>query len=664
MRRRLSYLSIVCYLAVLSQPSTALAGSAVSVPPEARDTAAGAVAAAQDILDKEQAARDRSEAIMYAQKAEQEEVEAKLQAAEAKKVLAQSALDAEETAKLVLTADHEAKMAAAKAEELNKEAKQAIAAAREAAAAAEAIEASLAAEEAAISARQIVTSQQEFVTTNIPTETPQMSSLEESDELLKMESEIKRLEKIQKEGDLAQKREIPAVEVLEEPSVDWSKAAVAYAKAEQLDQIAIAADKAAEQAENIADQKIALAEAAKSRAEEAKLALGEATQSLKDANEAAELAKKEAVQTKTQLEQLIYLQDHPKGVHTFTSEVNYYRGNSAYQFTQPVTFSYWHKDFSYSLNTKYIVSKNNTAGTSGRVSTLSDTTLTLTKHTEKPKFNVDYSFDINIPTGKAALSWSERYARMNEDLFEVNQFGKGWQFTPGIAVSWKIGKEDMWTLGTSYALNGSYDPTTDIVNDDISPGNEWRKFLRWQHAGQDWQFAGELSNTSTEVTKIANGEEYSTGDEWDYRLTYNKKLPDNQNIMFYYWRERQNVNSIVPSDTGNSLAHYLGTMWSKKLNDKKLVRVTFDVMKSDGKRYDRIKNSFDNDSGTPQYSSIDVDGRTKYTLGVGCDIRLDKQSIFSIDLQKFIMKDGESSLPQPSTTYHGFNILMKYNKSI
>lgn len=664
MCRRLSYLGVVCYLAVLSQPSTALAGSAVSVPPEARETAAGAVAAAQDILDREQAARERAEAIMYAQKAEQEEVEAKQQAAEAKNVLAQSAVEAEEAAKLALTADEEAKVAVAKAEELNKEAQKAITAAREAAAAAEAIEASLMAEEAAIAARQIAPSQQELVTTSIPAESSQTNSLEESDELLRMEREIKRLEKMQKEGSLAQKRRTPVVEVWEEPPVDWSKAAVAYAQAEQLDQIATAADKAAEQAGNIADQKMAVAEAAKSREEETKQAVGEAEQALKDANETAELAKKEAILTKTQLEQLIYLQDHPKGVHTFTGELNYYRGNSAYQFTQPITFSYWHKDFSYSLNTKYIVSKNNTPGASGRVSTLADTTLSLTKHTEKPKFNVDYSLDINIPTGKAALSWSERNARMNEDLFEVSQFGKGWQFTPGIAVSWKIGKEDMWTLGTSYAFSGSYDPTTDIVNDDISPGNEWRKFLRWQHAGQDWQFVGELSNTSTGVTKIANGEEYSTGDEWDYRLTYNKKLPDNQNIMFYYWRERQNLNSIVPSDTGNSLAHYLGTMWSRKLNDKKLVRVTFDVMKSDGKRYDRIKNSIDRDNGTPQYSSIDVDGRTKYTLGVGYDIRLDKQSVFSIDLQKFIMKDGESNLPQSSTTYHGFNVLMKYNRSI
>ena len=133
--------------------------------------------------------------------------------------------------------------------------------------------------------------------------------------------------------------------------------------------------------------------------------------------------------------------------------------------------------------------------------------------------------------------------------------------------------------------------------------------------------------------------------------------------MLYYWRENQNINSIVPSDTSNTLAHYLGTMWSKKLNDKRLLRVSFDVMKSDGRRYDRIDNYFDTD-GNPQYTSVDVNGRTKYTLGLGYDIRLDEKSSFSIDLQKFIMKDGESSLGQAPATYHGFNAFMKYNKNI
>jgi hypothetical protein len=360
-----------------------------------------------------------------------------------------------------------------------------------------------------------------------------------------------------------------------------------------------------------------------------------------------------------------YAQDHPQGSHFFSTSTNYYHwsgdsNNRGWQITQPLYFGYWQKDFSYGLYTKYIISQNRSVGASGRVNTLSDATLFLTRRNETPKFNIDYSLSVNIPTGKSALSWSERYAMMNEDLVEVSQFGKGWQFAPGIALSRKIGKEDIWTIGTSYTFSQSYDPTSDIANDTVSPGGEWRKFLRWQHAGQDWQFVGELINTATGQTKIANGERYDTGAQWDYKLTYNRKMNDNQNIMFYYWRENQDINPILQSDTSSALAHYWGTMWSKKLDEQHVFRVSLDVMQTDGSRYAGIYNDYD--GVNPRYTTVDVDGRTKYTVGLGYDIKINAKSNLSLDLQTFRMKDGKSTAGQPATTYSGFNVLAKYNR--
>lgn len=664
MHRRLSYVSMVCFLAVMSQPLAVLAGSAVSIPPEARDTAAGAAAAAQDILYKEQAARERDEAAMYARNAESELMEAELNVNAAENALAKSIIEEEAAAAEAWRAIAEAQTAADHAAVLNEAAKQAIAEAEAAVAAAEAIEAALQAEEDAIARRNVQT-QPGLVDASVPGESVSSDGLADSDELLRMEKEIKRLEKMQKDGELARQRGIPTFEVVEEPTVDWSKAEAAYARAAYLEQVATDADKAAEQAQYAADQQTAYAEAAESEAAEAKQAVLDAQVWVKEAEAWAQQAGEYASQTKVQLEELIYLQEHPPGVHTFSSALNYYSGNSAYQFTQPISFGYWHRDYSYSINTRYILSKNNKNGERGQVSTFDDTVLYFTKRQEfAANHIVDYGLDITVPTGKAALSRSELRARMNEDLFEVNQFGKGWQFTPKIAVSRKIGKEDTWTIGTSCAFSGSYDPTSDIPDDDISPGNEWRKFLRWQHAGQEWQFVGELSNTSTGNTKIANGEEYSTGDKWEYRLTYNRKLPDKQNIMFYYWRENQNTNSVPPFNNSNALVHYLGTMWSKELNDKRSLRVSFDVMTTSGSRLDRIYTDV---IDHPYYTSVDVDGRKKYTLGLGYDIRLDEKSSFSIDLQRFIMKDGEarygeSSVYKAPAKYHGFNVLMKYDK--
>lgn len=72
MRRRLFYLSVACYVALLSHQPIVSAGSAVSVPPEARDTAVAAIAAAQDILDKKQEMLYRNEAELHAQKTKTE----------------------------------------------------------------------------------------------------------------------------------------------------------------------------------------------------------------------------------------------------------------------------------------------------------------------------------------------------------------------------------------------------------------------------------------------------------------------------------------------------------------------------------------------------------------------------------------------------------------
>ena len=54
---------------------------------------------------------------------------------------------------------------------------------------------------------------------------------------------------------------------------------------------------------------------------------------------------------------------------------------------------------------------------------------------------------INIPTGKAKLSSYERNARMDEDMVRFAEFGEGWNFTPGIAVTRRIGGDkDLLTL--------------------------------------------------------------------------------------------------------------------------------------------------------------------------------------------------------------------------
>ena len=69
-------------------------------------------------------------------------------------------------------------------------------------------------------------------------------------------------------------------------------------------------------------------------------------------------------------------------------------------------------------------------------------------------------------------------------------------------------------------------------------------------------------------------------------------------------------------------------------------------------------------NGEPQYLAVNVDGRTKYTLGIGCDWQFNPQNRLSLDVQHFIMQDGSSTLGDAARRYQGTNILLTYQKTL
>lgn len=80
----------------------------------------------------------------------------------------------------------------------------------------------------------------------------------------------------------------------------------------------------------------------------------------------------------------------------------------------------------------------------------------------------------NLPTGKATLSARERTAEIDRnygDLVGVTNFGRGFDANPGFSMALPLGK---LTLGVGFSHNktGSYDPTSDVANDKLDPGDE------------------------------------------------------------------------------------------------------------------------------------------------------------------------------------------------
>lgn len=656
MKRIGVYQTIIVSVLLMAQSNITSAGSAVSVPAEARDTTAMVKGAAQAVIEQEQLELYKTEAKIELDRAQNEviQIEQWVEAADAR--VAGLEAEAELAERDAKEKKIEAEQAQADLTRLELETQAAWDIAKKSVIAADSLALMLQKQEDEFNAQNETVAKQDISSPQI---IQRRQTLEDTDELLKLEKEMKDWEQQQRAADAARKAIIKTPQPLLQ-AVDWSRSEAAYARARVLSNIANDMQVKADQAEKTAVIKAEEADVALEKALDINQAVADARLAAADTKDYIINAKAYALQAQQEYDRLVYLETHPLGSHWLTTELKYYRwnagsGDSGYQLARSVLFGYWQKRVSYGLFTQYVESTRTSNRMTNKIQGFTDTSLYMLNRNEKDKFIVDFRFNVNMPTGKSSLSRPERYAMMNEDLTGIDQLGKGWQFTPGIEVSRKIGKEDLWTIGTNCIFSQAYDPSSDIANDKMSPGNEWRRFLRWQHAGQKWQFVGEISNLATGTTKISDSSFYNTEDKWEYRLTYNRKLLVDQYLMLYYWREKQDISPFTDTDT---MVHYYGAEWRREFKKQNAVfRVGLDIMQADGRRYAGVHY----DAGNFQYVPTDVDGRTKYTLGVGYERRINAISSIALDVQAFKMKDGESTIGSPSTTYKGNNVFIRYN---
>ena len=684
--RAVSLFALCCFALPLFFARGAFAISATSVPPDAHATIDAALAVLEERKYEEERERLRGESEEYIRSSGEEALRAEKQAEEARAI----AEDAQRTALLAEAekdaAWEEARKAMARAEAASADARKALDASNAASRRADSLNAAarkrdeanqrvLRAYEKAEREREAALEREERereagrkeaegkAEVGAPDAGAVGQSLDRTDELRRIEGEQEKQEKAQKELDASRKAaEVEAGKRAPSPVAspapvlkesDWGAVRQAYARAQALEKAAIEADRRSEKAQRDADGKVAVAEAAEAKAEEARGILEDAKKAADEYGTYAIEARDVAAQTKLEQERILFDIDNPETWRFFSTGAKYFRwenGRSGYQTVLPIYVGSWKPEFGYSLYTQYIMSDH--------LDTFTDTTLFLSGSSAGEKSSWEYSLSVNIPTGKSDLNWSERYARVTEDLVWVEQFGKGWQLTPGIAYNWRTSSEDVWTIGTSYTYGWSYDPTSDIPNDDISPGGEWAKFLRYQHIEEKWQFVGELINTSYGRTDIDDGTSYRDEDSWEGRLTFNRVLNERDNLMFYYWLARQSQTD-VPFETDDPLVHYFGTMWSRQLNDRARLRLTADVMTTNGSRYYGLYSYYD-EFMNPAYGAEMVDGRTKYTFGIGYDYNVSERGTLNLDLQYFQMRDGKSTLGFPATTYNGFNVYLNY----
>ncbi|SHJ06659.1 coiled-coil domain-containing protein [Propionispora hippei] len=399
-------------------------------------------------------------------------------------------------------------------------------------------------------------------------------------------------------------------------------------------------------------------EQALDRLTDAKIALEDAEAVLKDAQRNLEDAKAVVRDAKAELDSrqsyvtLLNKEDAKIPIaRSVLAASTYYswkdnRGDQGHQFVSPYSFFYQHGNWETSFNTAYVISQHAAPQLtgSGRVSGWSDSDVAIAHTNGHGKYSVRYSLDVNMPTGKAALSGEKPI--MNDDLVKYGTFGSGWNYTPGVAVSRKVSDKDTWTLATTYSFQGDYTLLNDVPNNRLSPGNIWTKTFQWQHLAPNWRLLGELSHVDYTDTQVGGADYVRDGDQLDTKLTYVKDLSHGQSLLLYYWNSHQQPDQSLAQQAGGSSrrGQYSGLMWSKPVQVGHTMRYSFDFMNKSGEAYDILTDS------------IFHNGK-KYTGGIGYDVNISEKQTLSFDVQKIFMKND------PNVNYHGYNIMVKYSRN-
>jgi hypothetical protein len=290
----------------------------------------------------------------------------------------------------------------------------------------------------------------------------------------------------------------------------------------------------------------------------------------------------------------------------------------------------------------------------GSVSTQSDTSLSLAYNLKQSDFPVRFNLDFNLPTGKATLTGDQKNAIMDGSLVQQTRFGEGFNIAPGISVSHAFGSKDVVGLGVSYILKGQFDPNSDVVKDEIKPGNETVATLQYQHIDSNWLASGGLIYTGYGTTQRGGQDYYRSGDRLDANLTAAFVPFDGHRVQLsgrYFTQTPNTVANFLSGDlvkesaNSNGTAAYLGLDWSIATDPQQKGRVhaLVDYLNVQANSYDRINDLYNA-------------GRDKVSVGVGYDYSFSPTTSASVQAKYFQVVDKATPITQQDIRSNGLNV--------
>jgi hypothetical protein len=323
------------------------------------------------------------------------------------------------------------------------------------------------------------------------------------------------------------------------------------------------------------------------------------------------------------------------------------------EFTFPVSLMYTRERFSLSLVTAYgRALVNQPDGSEPELSHFTDTLLSAAYTIPQLPLGL-FCFagvNVNLPTGKTQLTKTEEYAIVgeNNDLFEVESFGEGLNIGVNLSVMRQFGKITVGVNGT-YVYKGEYDPTKEIPDDDLDPGDQIlvAGVLNWEVSSQI-KVSPLVTYSYFSVDKV-NGEEnfqqgrtITVGSTLRYTrspigvtLSVQDSMPQKNKELVAGSLETEPENSNT-----NTLSALLDVTYVH--SQALALRAVGDI------RYYEESERKDKGSGLP-YSGK----RIRYSFGPGVWYAVNKKISLSALAKYILMNEEKSIYLDQDTTYQG-----------
>ncbi len=268
--------------------------------------------------------------------------------------------------------------------------------------------------------------------------------------------------------------------------------------------------------------------------------------------------------------------------------------------------------------------------------------------------DVRFGLDLNVPTGRPSFNNGDLGAMMldgvSKDLNLATSFGRGLNIAPNIILSRSFEHSSIG-LGLRYEMMGEYDPTSEVPDDNLKPGDMVMLMGVWQYAisARDMLIT-DLVSTMSGRDQQGGAEVFKKGNTYDITVRY-VKAGSSLRVTYAFAVGLQDKNKTLGTGGGlatedrntnnNRIEGFINTGYA--FGNRMMLNNIFGYKKFDANGYS---------SGDQLYDA----GYDKIYAGGGVTYTFSESSYVKLDVRAFQIYNGADAMEPSSTVYRGANI--------